>query len=223
MTTQSRRKSMDNGERSKKADREQHRKGERPEQTWKTSQRKCVFVAMLSGFILLFMRRKFVISTDPVTFLVKELIIDNSCKKSRQMPIPPKVIFPEIQGKSRIDRYDGCLRYECAKSTDLHCQDNFAPTNYSEGSKPPCCAHILRDIIQLVDQALCDLGLEYFASYGTLLGLVRNDHVIPWTADNDFVVSFAVANEMHQKKVRVRRMCQCSTSSRSTRDTPNYS
>jgi hypothetical protein len=47
---------------------------------------------------------------------------------------------------------------------------------------------------------MCSLGLEYFASYGMLLGLTREDRLIPWTADNDYVVSFAVVEEMWKNR-----------------------
>jgi hypothetical protein len=37
-----------------------------------------------------------------------------------------------------------------------------------------------------------------------LLGLVRNDHVIPWTADNDFLMSFAVHEELIRNQDYIR-------------------
>ena len=40
-----------------------------------------------------------------------------------------------------------------------------------------------------IDDAMCELGFEYFASYGMLLGLVRSDRLIPWTSDNDVIVT----------------------------------
>jgi hypothetical protein len=96
----------------------------------------------------------------------------------------------------RVARYDGCMRFMCSKATSAHCQDHRAETVYDHPTNPPCCTHILRDMIRVTDEALGSLNLEYFAAYGTLLGLVRNDHVIPWTADNDFVMSFAVHEEL---------------------------
>jgi len=129
--------------------------------------------------------------------------------QTRKFPTPRSVTFPPIKknakdgldfGHHRLARYEGCLRYECAEHTEPHCRDNdFAETDYT-GEHPPCCKHILRDMIRVIDEAMSALGLEYFAGYGSLLGLVRNDYVIPWTADNDFVVSFAVANEIWKQQ-----------------------
>jgi hypothetical protein len=39
------------------------------------------------------------------------------------------------------------------------------------------------------DAVMCKLGFEYFSSYGMLLGLVRNDKLIPWTSDNDYIAT----------------------------------
>ena len=66
--------------------------------------------------------------------------------------------------------------------------DNFAPTNF-DGPDPPCCVHILRDMSREFDRAMCHLGLEYFPAFGMLLGLTRADKLIPWTIDNDYIVT----------------------------------
>jgi len=60
-------------------------------------------------------------------------------------------------------------------------------TNY-DGSLPPCCTHLMRDMIREFDRVMCYLKLEYFVSYGSLLGLERADRMLPWTEDVDFVV-----------------------------------
>jgi hypothetical protein len=36
---------------------------------------------------------------------------------------------------------------------------------------------------------MCYLGLEYLPAFGMLLGLARSDRLIPWTSDNDYMVS----------------------------------
>jgi hypothetical protein len=87
-----------------------------------------------------------------------------------------------------------CLFFECNRN-DTYC-DNELPTNY-DGPKPPCCNHILRDMSRIFDEMMCNLGLEYSAAFGTLLGLRRSDHLIPWTIDNDYIIpSKDVANAM---------------------------
>ena len=109
----------------------------------------------------------------------RKTITDNSSDIG--IEIQNEVFFPPVI-KKRIERYEGCMRFKCANYTQPHCQDNFADTDYT-GENPPCCSHVLRDMIRTMDDALFDgLGLEYFAGYGTLLGLIRNDHVIPWVS-----------------------------------------
>ena len=87
-----------------------------------------------------------------------------------------------------------CLSYVCNRDA-AEC-DNKLPTNF-DGPKPPCCTHILRDMSRNFDEAMCNLGLDYVVSFGTLLGFRRGDHIIPWTADLDYIIpSKDVANEM---------------------------
>merc|ERR1740139_1826390 len=77
-----------------------------------------------------------------------------------------------------------CLTFNCTTSESC---DNYLPTNY-DGPDPPCCASVLRDMARIFDDTMCDLGLDYVAAMGTLLGLVRSDRLIPWTSDNDYLV-----------------------------------
>ena len=114
-------------------------------------------------------------STDEKTTDHPSSDIGNEIQNTNEVFFPPVI-------KRRISRYEGCMRFTCANYTQPHCQDNFAETDY-KGDNPPCCSHVLRDMIRTIDDALFDgLGLEYFAGYGTLLGLVRNDHVLPWVS-----------------------------------------
>ena len=87
-----------------------------------------------------------------------------------------------------------CLHFKCSKDID-QC-DNILPTNY-DGPELPCCVHILRDMSRVFDEAMCSLGLDYSVAFGTLLGLIRADQIIPWTIDNDYIIpSQDVANAM---------------------------
>ena len=65
--------------------------------------------------------------------------------------------------------------------------DNMHPNNY-DGPNPPCCTHILRDLIHIFDETMSTLGLDYVVSFGTLLGLTRSDKIVPWTGDNDVII-----------------------------------
>lgn len=78
-----------------------------------------------------------------------------------------------------------CFRFQCL-TNEAQC-DNTDQTNFN-GPEPPCCIHILRDMAREFDRICCHLGLEYFPSYGMLLGLVRSDRLIPWTGDNDYMM-----------------------------------
>jgi len=77
-----------------------------------------------------------------------------------------------------------CLTFHCTTSESCN---NYLPTNY-DGPDPPCCPSILRDMARIFDDTMCDLGLDYVTAFGTLLGLVRSDRLIPWTSDNDYIV-----------------------------------
>lgn len=70
---------------------------------------------------------------------------------------------------------------------DIEICDTTLPTNY-DGTEPPCCAHILRDMARTFDEMMSKLGLEYIVGFSTLFGLVRSDKIIPCTADNDFII-----------------------------------
>eukprot|EP00585_Thalassiosira_rotula_P013498 CAMPEP_0196132254 /NCGR_PEP_ID=MMETSP0910-20130528/1960_1 /TAXON_ID=49265 /ORGANISM="Thalassiosira rotula, Strain GSO102" /LENGTH=321 /DNA_ID=CAMNT_0041391851 /DNA_START=124 /DNA_END=1089 /DNA_ORIENTATION=+ len=93
--------------------------------------------------------------------------------------------YTKMKSSGRTFNLAGCLDFQCNKDIDV-C-DNILPTNY-DGTKPPCCSHILRDMARTFDGVMSKLGLQYFLGFGTLLGLIRSDKVIPWTADDDFVI-----------------------------------
>eukprot|EP00584_Thalassiosira_punctigera_P007220 CAMPEP_0172536170 /NCGR_PEP_ID=MMETSP1067-20121228/7974_1 /TAXON_ID=265564 ORGANISM="Thalassiosira punctigera, Strain Tpunct2005C2" /NCGR_SAMPLE_ID=MMETSP1067 /ASSEMBLY_ACC=CAM_ASM_000444 /LENGTH=807 /DNA_ID=CAMNT_0013321197 /DNA_START=113 /DNA_END=2533 /DNA_ORIENTATION=- len=83
-----------------------------------------------------------------------------------------------------------CVTFQC--SSDLDLCDNALETNYDgPDSKPPCCTHILRDMLRDFDIAMQNLMLNYFVGFGTLLGLVRGGRVVPWTIDNDITLGNA--------------------------------
>ncbi|KAK1746860.1 hypothetical protein QTG54_002204 [Skeletonema marinoi] len=83
-----------------------------------------------------------------------------------------------------------CLFFEC--TNDVNECDNGDPTNY-DGPKPPCCTHVLRDMHRIFDDEMCSLGLDYFAAFGSLLGLRRADRFIPWSIDGDLIIHSAEA------------------------------
>lgn len=142
---------------------------------------------------------------DPKTVTVKGDNQGQNVVSSRLPPFQFMGPFDDIRDRTNLDkRHDGCMRFKCSAAKEAHCQDHYAETDYDHPNNPPCCTHILRDMLKLVDTALGSLDLEYFTVYGTLLGLVRNDHVIPWTADNDFLMSFAVHEELIRNQDYIR-------------------
>ena len=89
-----------------------------------------------------------------------------------------------------------CMDFKCNK--DISQCDNMLPTSFNDPNGP-CCTHILRDMLHIVDNSMANLGLDYFVGFGTLLGLIRSGRVIPWTIDNDIVVdrkTFSVMTEL---------------------------
>lgn len=89
--------------------------------------------------------------------------------------------------KGQFSDISPCLDFQC--TTDISLCDNTFQTNYdSLDGTPPCCTHILRDMLRIFDESMSTLGLEYFVGFGTMLGLVRAGRVIPWTIDNDVVL-----------------------------------
>ena len=78
-----------------------------------------------------------------------------------------------------------CFSFNC--TTNITKCDNFLPTDYN-GTEPPCCVHVLRDMSRVFDESMEKLGLDYLAQFGTLLGLKRSDKLIAWTADNDYII-----------------------------------
>lgn len=54
---------------------------------------------------------------------------------------------------------------------------------------PVCCATHLYDILTDVTKVLEENDLEYFISFGTLLGAVRHGGLIPWDTDVDILIA----------------------------------
>src|SRR3546814_4369832 len=49
-------------------------------------------------------------------------------------------------------------------------------------SEPPCASHLNRDLIRIADKILLEHNVTYVSLYGSLLGLIRSDTLMPWTA-----------------------------------------
>jgi len=118
---------------------------------------------------------------------IKPTAKDIECKKRNMMPYKKQRYTPwKTKGKTHKEIWSHCLVFKCLKD-EAKC-DNIDPTNF-DSPEPPCCTHLLRDMAREFDRVMCYLGLEYIPAYGMLLGLVRGDRVIPWTSDNDYLIS----------------------------------
>eukprot|EP00985_Skeletonema_marinoi_P026369 scaffold20416_cov73-Skeletonema_marinoi.AAC.1 len=121
-------------------------------------------------------RRRLGLIYDPRTTVIKPPL-----EQLPKCPLRDLSFFKSEQiGKQYFDAVpktlDGsgsnCLFFEC--NQDINECDNADPTNY-DGQKPPCCTHVLRDMNRIFDEEMCSLGLDYFAAFGSLLGLRRAD------------------------------------------------
>jgi hypothetical protein len=75
------------------------------------------------------------------------------------------------------------------EAVERKCRSNL-PTNFDgDENNPPCCVHLLRDMLIEVTQFLTLEEIDYFIYYGTLLGLKRGDGILPWTLDVDISIS----------------------------------
>ena len=65
------------------------------------------------------------------------------------------------------------------------------PTELSSVAAPICCGTVLFQMLKDITWALTQLGVDYRVIYGTLLGAVRSQTVIPWTCDVDIALTKA--------------------------------
>ena len=103
--------------------------------------------------------------------------------------------------KNSIKLIDGLLfstlaksnkNYKCTKDTKRCFYNKKSPNykyEYFGKNTPICCATHLYNILKDVTKVLEESNLEYFISFGTLLGAVRHKGLIPWDTDVDIVIA----------------------------------
>lgn len=77
--------------------------------------------------------------------------------------------------RKRADRPGGCSRhsFRCSQARNMRVET------------PACCQRHIRNILRDVGALLDELGITWWADYGTLLGAVRHGGLIPWDKDAD--------------------------------------
>jgi len=94
----------------------------------------------------------------------------------------------------------GCFHFHCDASVP-RCDSDGGPD--WDGPDPPCCSHILREMVIDLVMFFTRYRFVYYASMGTLLGIIRKDRVIAWTADQDLIVNFTELVRLRAEKWRV--------------------
>ncbi len=57
------------------------------------------------------------------------------------------------------------------------------------GSSLPCCSEILHAYLVDMNSILTEAKIDYFIMWGTLIGAMRDNDIIPWETDIDIVVN----------------------------------
>lgn len=87
----------------------------------------------------------------------------------------------------------------CTKNSK-RCSTDFYNKNYKHPQRglnnPVCCSTHLYTIIKEVISVFEKENIEYYAVYGTFLGAIRHQGIIPWDTDIDIAVSLT-----EQKKI----------------------
>lgn len=108
------------------------------------------------------------------------------------------VMSPEVTSKLEDD--SDCLHFDC--DWDLtRCAPASIIANETEdyyhphAIHAPCCNDILRKVHEKFAEEMCTIGLgsgsglgDWSVLFGSLIGVIRNNGVIPWTHDNDYLV-----------------------------------
>lgn len=131
-----------------------------------------------------------IVLPDPSDVKRAEIYIDN--KYWGHFVVPNKIVIPLRLGKA--ERKKVAVRGNFAEKTfpgDAR-KFYFQLRNYSIRREPVYVSRLIQDVREVQVEILKDLkkvceeyGLHYFAMYGTLLGIVRNEDYIPWDDDID--------------------------------------
>jgi len=93
-----------------------------------------------------------------------------------------KLIYEQwktIRLQSLVEPWERCMRFSYRRN----CQPGSGGPD-----DPPCNADILREMLFSLIDAMESSQIPHWVSYGTLLGAIRQNAILPWTADADIVV-----------------------------------
>jgi len=82
--------------------------------------------------------------------------------------------------------------FKCSTDTKRCFNNEHSPNyryEYFGENTPVCCATHLYTILKDVTKILQEHNLQYFISFGTLLGAVRHGGLIPWDTDTDILIA----------------------------------
>ena len=110
----------------------------------------------------------------------------------KYIPAPVKTFLKMADGVV-LSSVNSLIRkdHHCSAETKRCFSDPQSPNykyEYFGRDTPTCCATNLYTILRDVTKVLEENDLEYFISFGTLLGAVRHGGMIPWDTDVDILV-----------------------------------
>ena len=103
-----------------------------------------------------------------------------------------KTLLLMLEGSLRVRKnLKNYPEFVCTKSTKRCSYHSLSPNyryEYFSKNTPTCCATHLYVLLKDITEVMHSNNLEYFISFGTLLGAVRHQGMIPWDTDVDLVI-----------------------------------
>jgi hypothetical protein len=101
--------------------------------------------------------------------------------------LPPNVGHSEVMWAS-----NNCARFRAIRFSDsdpTRCATATPDHIDPKAAQAPCFTHALRDMLRVLTQTFDQHKIEYLAGFGSLLGAMREQQIIPWTTDVDVLLS----------------------------------
>jgi len=98
-----------------------------------------------------------------------------------------------LHGKK--NEWERCLRFKYQKNC----------TNTSKDA-PPCVIDLLKEMSLNLFEILNEEKLDYWLSFGTLLGAIRNEKLINWTDDVDISMDSVVFDSVQEVLIKSKKL-----------------